>query len=216
MTRALSTYKIAFANEQEFETAEDVIARFGRLRASDRRLCRQLVLSVCAIAIVVAIAIAVARPNLILWLAMSVISLCSVDWVDYAILRRSLDRQVDIYRVLAKHDCMSDQYVRMPSLSGVLHYGANEPCLRIIFSILLLAFGLSNIAPHGPWATAGIAMSALGIVVVVALLGFVRLWWIRFILQIRLTNGYCLECGYDLRGLLASGACPECGCRIKR
>src|SRR4051794_39550201 len=33
--------------------------------------------------------------------------------------------------------------------------------------------------------------------------------WVRLVHERRLQTGYCVECGYDLRGTI--GRCPECG-----
>jgi hypothetical protein len=35
--------------------------------------------------------------------------------------------------------------------------------------------------------------------------------WVLLMLMRRVQPGYCRACGFDVRGSLASGRCPECG-----
>ena len=68
---------------------------------------------------------------------------------------------------------------------------------------------------HGPYRTTSVAfplwMSTVTLLVAGVFplaIGPVRTWR-------RLRNGWCLSCGYDLRGT-RSGRCSECGVRFKR
>lgn len=92
---------------------------------------------------------------------------------------------------------------------------------RVIGVLATYSFGMLVVLVA--WGLTHWRFAAPNLVMVVAVVGFVLLWtpvlvmlWRWSARQARGAQGRCDQCGYDLRGSVEFGRCPECGTPILR
>ena len=93
----------------------------------------------------------------------------------------------------------------------VRELAAGLPFYLVLLIIVYLCFG-----------TAGLLMLAIGSLVLCPIYVILAIYYRKLpedggglLWRVRLENGLCLKCGYDLTGN-TSGVCPECGTKIQQ